>query len=77
MTNTIGFMSLAAIVFVAGSALHDYTPAQLDQEMSREHAFVAAARRGDENAVRKALDDDSTLAFVTDIRALTRKYFYQ
>ena len=71
MTNAIGVAGLFAILTVAGLTMTGHDVTQHDQGDDRNREFVAAAKRGDENAVRKALDDDSTLAQATDVQGMT------
>ena len=71
MTNTIGVMGFFVILTTASLAMTGRDVAQNSQDDGGGREFVAAAKRGDENAVRKALDEDSTLAQATDAQGMT------
>ena len=71
MTNVIGAVGVFAIIAVASIGVADRDTTNNRQDNGRDQAFVAAAKRGDENAVRKALDEDSTLAQATDVQGMT------
>ena len=61
MTDTIGVVGCCVILGFSGIARSGHEVINSRQDDGRARDFVAAAKRGDENAVRKALDEDSTL----------------
>lgn len=71
MTNVFGTAALFAMIAVTTIGIADHNTVQIPQDNGRGSDFVAAAKRGDENAVRKALDEDSTLAHAVDVQGMT------
>ncbi len=71
MTNVIGAVGLITILGIAGLAKLGPVVTQGTQDEAAGREFVASAQRGDENAVRKSLDADSTLAHATDAQGMT------
>ena len=71
MTNTIGVVGCCVILGFSSFAMSGHEVINTRQDDGRGRDFVAAAKRGDENAVRKALDEDSTLAQATDVQGMT------
>ena len=71
MTNVIGAVSVLAIFALASIGVVGPDSMPVRQDDGSDQAFVEAAKRGDENAVRKALDEDSTLAQVVDVQGMT------
>ncbi len=71
MTNAIGVVAIAIFLCVAGYSLTDHHVPQNIQDDSSAREFVAAARRGDDNAVRRGLEEDSTLASAVDAQGMT------
>lgn len=71
MTNAIGAVGIIALMSSAGLAFYRPDIDQGIQDEARGREFVAAAKLGDENAVRKALDEDSTLAHAVDVQGMT------
>ncbi len=61
--------TFSLLTCVLGAAVT--VPSQRPQDDGRARAFVAAARRGDENAVRKSLDEDAGLVHATDVMGMT------
>jgi hypothetical protein len=71
MNKLIRTATILAITFAGIAGATDPDAAQAFRDDSDGRAFVAAAQRGDENAVRKALQKDSTLARAIDRRGMT------
>lgn len=71
MTNGIAFLGLLTALTAVGFTLTERETARPTQEPTHGLEFVAAAMRGDENAVRKALEEDPELAMAIDDRGMT------
>jgi hypothetical protein len=67
----IPFLFIASTVVLAGLNPTGEKARPTAQDDSRGREFVAAAKRGDENAVRKALEEDVTLVHATDVLNMT------
>lgn len=71
MTNIMGVVGAVAILAVTGWSLDELYVRRSHQDEDGAREFVAAAKRGDENAVRRALESDSTLAHAVDAQGMT------
>ncbi|UCC72537.1 MAG: ankyrin repeat domain-containing protein [Gemmatimonadota bacterium] len=71
MRSAIGVPVVTLFLAFAGLALVGQDAVRRDQDDSEGREFVAAARRGDENAVRKALEADPALVTATDALGMT------
>ena len=70
MKSSVLFVAVTMIVALANVALANERVGAR-QDSTRGHTFVAAAKQGDENAVRKALDRQPDLAQATDVMGMT------
>jgi ankyrin repeat protein len=71
MRRAAAGLVITAFLAFAGLALVSWDAAQHVQDEGKAREFVAAARRGDENAVRKSLEADPTLVTATDALGMT------
>jgi len=83
MKTTTAVLSIAAIPFLSAILSTSLDPTGANQDQTNRSSFVEAAKRGDENAVRRALDEDSTLVHATDMLGMsaldwsaTRKHWH-
>ena len=59
------------LLTVGVTVLETASAREFDQESSQRRAFVAAAKRGDENAVRRSIEADPDLVMATDELGMT------
>ncbi len=71
MNKMLTVLVAAPIIAVTGTSLSNGDLPQAAQDPMDGRKFVAAAKRGDENAVRKALGSDPGLAQATDVMGMT------
>lgn len=71
MRSSVTVPLITAILAFASLALVSQDTPPRSQDDSKGREFVAAARRGDENAVRKSLDTDPDLVRATDVLGMT------
>jgi hypothetical protein len=70
MKNSVRTLATISLLSCAALATAARTPAG-GQDAEKARSFVAAARRGDEHAVRKSLDADASLVHATDAMGMT------
>jgi hypothetical protein len=71
MRNAVGVLVILAILAIAAPSLARQGTLPQNPEDGQGRDFVAAARRGDEHAIRKALEKDPSLARATDSMGMT------